>query len=560
MKMKNKIYFLLVIVSMMIISSCDKFLDPMPEARISESDMISSPVYAEGILLSAYNLLPSSYNFALDMACDDAVTNNPSSNINQIVLGGWTSSSNFESQWADSYEAFFYINKFMEIAPKVEWNGLPIRRLGFYNRLIGEAYALRGIWGFKLLQAHGGLVGEELLGYPIVTSVLTVNDNLKLPRNTYADCVKQIISDLDSAIHYLPLVWIDKPNDDIHNTTAGRKYINRINGLTAKFMKARVLLYAASPANSKSGYTMQQAAGAAAEVMVDKGGLTTAAFPVAGVEFYNLATSAEIIWSNSRKTLQRGIAEENFPPSLFGKGSTNPTQNLVNAFPNLDGTPFDKNLENTPTQYAKRDTRLAKYVIYNGSSFKGIMNFADTTSVNTPGRNVNSTLTGYYLKKFVLEKINLTPGSQVGADFFYTHARYSEALLNFAEAANESVGPNGDIRGFTARAVINALRKRGGITNTAYVDGLDQAGMRTLIKNERRIELCFEGHRFWDIRRWMDVPTMKTSAYGIRFAPDNTSATVSEIQKRLFEDYQIYGCVPYIERLKYDIKQNNEWQ
>jgi hypothetical protein len=116
------------------------------------------------------------------------------------------------------------------------------------------------------------------------------------------------------------------------------------------------------------------------------------------------------------------------------------------------------------------------------------------------------------------------------------------------------------IKGYTARNVINAIRTRAGIISSAYINGLNQSGLRQAIKNERRIELCFEGHRFWDIRRWNDIATMKSSVKGVKFSSDNLSATVSEIQKRDYKDYQIYGPIPYSERLKYDIKQNNGWQ
>src|SRR3546814_14948643 len=81
--------------------------------------------------------------------------------------------------------------------------------------------------------------------------------------------------------------------------------------------------------------------------------------------------------------------------------------------------------------------------------------------------------------------------------------------LIFAEAANQAAGPDGLIGGFSARQVINALRDRAGITSTTYVDGLDQQQLNALIQNERRIELCFEGERFWDIRRWQLVDTMQ---------------------------------------------------
>lgn len=558
----NKIFMALVVLSGMIMTSCDSFLDPMSEQRLTEDNLIANPVYAEGLLLHAYKQLPTNYDFVLDMASDDAVTNKPGEAVNGMVLGGWTSFANPVNQWGKSYEMFFYIHKFMEIAPKVQWDWKsPQKNKLFADRLMGEAYALRGIWGFYLLQAHAGVVGSELLGYPIVTEVLSDEDNLKLPRNTYIECVNQILKDLDMAIEKLPLTWTDKTDDTDFNETMGARYTNRINGLTAKLFKSRMLLYAASPAFKSSGVTWTQAAEAAAAVMVDKGGIADLA--ASDVEYYQDLNSKEILWASARLTNKTDWATANYPPSLYGSGETNPTQNFVDAFPNLDGTPFATNLNNTVTQYTERDPRLGKYVVYNGLNFRGVaMNFADdAANIDAPGRSQNASLSGYYLKKFIDEVVIIDPGNpKVGKDQFYTYARYTEALLNFAEAANEAAGPDVAINGYTARAVINAIRKRGGITSEAYINDLNQTGLREIIKNERRIELCFEGHRFWDIRRWNDIEIMKKSVSGVKFSENNSAATVSEIQIRDYQDYQVYGPVPYTETLKYDLKQNNDWQ
>ncbi len=574
----NNIIFAFIIFSGMIFSSCDSFLDPMPEQRLTEENIIENPSFAEGFLLRAYKNMPTGYDFVLDVAADDAVNNKPGSGVNTMVTGGWTSTTNLTNQWGKSYEMFYYIHKFMEIAPKVEWDWrLNLRDSLFTVRLIGEAYALRAYWGFELLKAHGGLVGSQLLGYPIVTKVLGVNDNLQLPRNTYAECVKQIVKDLDSAIVRLPLKWEDKivppppannlkyihPNA-IYNETMGAKFTNRINGITAKHLKARVLLYASSPAFAASGYTWTQAAEAAAAVMVDNGGLVNiTAAKVTDLEFYTNFASKEIIWASSKSINQTGWAKSNYPPSLFGSGETNPTQNFVESFPMIDGKPYVNDSSISVNQYRNRDPRLAKYVVCNGMTFSGVvMKFADdAANINAPGKSENATLSGYYLKKFINETIKIDPAKPtVGADQFYTYARYTETLLNFAEAANEAVGPDGVISTYTARGVINAIRTRAGITSTAYINGLDKDGLREAIKNERRIELCFEGHRFWDIRRWNDLTTMKKSVSGVKFNAANTAATVSDIQVRDYKDYMIYCPIPYSETLKYDLKQNNGWQ
>ncbi len=109
------------------------------------------------------------------------------------------------------------------------------------------------------------------------------------------------------------------------------------------------------------------------------------------------------------------------------------------------------------------------------------------------------------MKKLLREDVNLTTGSVNTKDHYEVHMRYTELFLIYAEAANEAWGPEGmGTNGFSARDVIAAIRKRGGIAAAdPYLTSITTtADMRTLIRNERRLELCFEGHRFWDLRRW----------------------------------------------------------
>jgi hypothetical protein len=473
---------------------------------------------------------------------------------------------------------FLYLNTFIEYAPEVTWDRLSsVKNTNFANKLMGEALALRALYGFNLLQAHAGVAQDgTLLGYPIVTKILGANDNYKLPRNTYAECVNQIVSDLDAAIAVLPLTWVDRPNDANYNQSLGLRNTNRINGLTAKLIKSRVLLFAASPAfSATSGRTWNDAALVAADIIKDKGGFGTTVIRPTDLAWYTTpGNSPEIIWASTivnTGNTTTAMERNNFPPSLFGFGQTNPTQDLVDSFPMRDGTPFVKSANTTVSQYLNRDPRLAAYIVFNdlpfgstfGTTVKPPIRMANIpANIDAPGNSQLATRTGYYLKKFMIETVQVDPGRpSVGAPHYYTYARYTEALLNFAEAANEAVGPDGMINGYSARAVINAIRTRAGITSMVFINGLNQSGLRTAIRNERRLELCFEGFRFWDIRRWDDKAIMKTSVSGVRISANNIATTVSPIETRLYEDFQIYGPIPFDETLKYDaLKQNKGWQ
>src|SRR4030042_6122211 len=119
-KMRKYINLFLLIIGINL-SSCEKFLEPRPDGTLSEEDMKTSPGFAEGLLITAYNNLPSDYDFATDVASNDAVTNEKGSAYREMATGNWRSSNNPISKWESSYEQIYYINKFLEIYREVRW-------------------------------------------------------------------------------------------------------------------------------------------------------------------------------------------------------------------------------------------------------------------------------------------------------------------------------------------------------------------------------------------------------------------------------------------------------
>jgi hypothetical protein len=272
---------------------------------------------------------------------------------------------------------------------------------------------------------------------------------------------------------------------------------------------------------------------------------------------------------NRAESMKRTWEQNNFPPSLFGYGRTNPTQNLVDAFGMKNGYPITDLVNSTydPTKpYTNRDPRFYDYINYNTAVFKSPA--VIYSYINAPKDGINnllsSTRTGYYLKKFMNESVKCDPGSGVSMMHNFTLIRMTEVLLNYAEAANEAWGPDVDPNtyGFTPKQLIANLRARGGVTPDNYLASItDAAGLRALIHNERRIELCFEGFRFWDIRRWNDVAVMQTAAKAAFIT--NTAGTYSyvysNIEERKYTADMIYGPIPYSEIVKYNLEQNKGW-
>ncbi len=559
-------YFLFI-----AITSCEKYFEPQKDNTYDDEIILSRPQYVEGLLMHAYSKLPNNYNFNTDIATDDAVTNSLSSSYYRMASGEWSSQYNPVGIWNEAYQEIYYINKFLEIFEQARYASDPligdhdnaIRDALHKKRLKGEAYGLRAWYKFQLLQAHSGKIDDgQLLGFPIMDENLTLEDDWKLPRNTFTECVNSILADIDVAIENLPAIYenIGEPNTD---AAMGNRFYNRMNGNAAKALKSRVALFAASPAYSESNsITWEQAAIISGDFLSELGSLFEG-----GITFYSTLDNKELIWSNAMRSI-RSWETNNFPPSLYGSGRTNPSQNLVDAFPMKNGYPISHELSDydPDNPYSNRDKRLSDYIIYNGAKLK---NTVINTYEGAPSDGIRvqefSTRSGYYLKKLMYENVNINPAAPVSVNHVYTIFRETEIHLNFAEAANEAWGPDGDPNGygFTARTIIENLRARAGITqpDQYLTDIISKDQMRTLIHNERRLELCFEDFRFWDIRRWNDIATMETPVKGVYIAFSNGlySYDYREIEKRIYQAYMLYGPIPYTETLKYNLKQNKGW-
>ncbi|MBN2612759.1 MAG: RagB/SusD family nutrient uptake outer membrane protein [Bacteroidales bacterium] len=582
----NKIILILFSV-LFILVGCEDLMEPIDQNNRTLEDIYDDALFAEGLMMNAYSRIPTNaYNyFYSDVATDNAVTNDKTSSLLHMATGQWSAIMNPTEAWGSAYTAIIYLNRFLDEAEKVEWSYLSdaIDTL-FYMRNIGEAYALRGYFMYHLLQAHGGYdASGNLLGVPIITEVVGETSDFWKPRNTFEECVQQIYSDLDEAEKYLPLHFARARNlsqipaqykaygVNDYNRVFGKDFRLRISGQIVKAIRAKLALMAASPAYSAATTTTwENAANFAAEVLNEingisgldpQGSLYYTAANVDAVDLTNDAEQPEMLWRASKEggagsnELERQI----FPPSLFGNGLINPSQNLVDAFPMANGYPISHGSGgfNPYRPYENRDPRLNRYIVVNGSQFAGsTMNL--TEGVNAIDNLPTSTRTGYYLRKIVREDVSLNPAAPQTKPHYIPHIRYTEVFLIYAEAANEAWGPDGTgANSYSARSVIGAIRQRAGIAQPDnYLASIaTKEEMRELIKNERRLELCFEGFRFWDLRRWKDNLTQP--AMGVTIA-DSTYTTV-QVESRLFQDHMYYPPLPYYEVLKGNLTQNSGW-
>lgn len=596
--MKKHNVFLIIFLLLGIIS-CKEDLGVKIDGSYGDDLTWSLPDKAEGVLIEAYSgimLVPDGWsgsNF-LDVATDNAVTNDFTSGLYKLTAGGITAQSNPIGSWSTDYAQFQNIHLFLE-------NGLGANiKYDLYDpnidaskrkRLKGEAYFLRAWWGFDLLQKFGGLTDDgKALGYPIVLKSL---DNADLStannmaRNTYEECVAQIAADCDTAIKYLPNIYTG--TDGI----IGAAQIGRASGRAAYALKSRLYTYAASPAYQPTGISATEITNKwIRAVQASQNAITNGVLgSFTGLVAANLsgstlqaATPDEFLFRTWRN--DHAMETRQFPPYFYGQGKTNPSQNLVDAFPMLvNGFPITdpRSGYNPQNPYINRDKRLDLTVYYQGSIFNTTrpleiaINQAGEPGREAPGYEYRNTRTGYYVRKWLSVKANLLmdPVTLAAVNDFHQYAllRRAEVYFNLAETLNEAAGATGTVTGsaLTAVSIMNTVRAAAGITSTVYVNEVAAQGkdaFRKLIMNERRIEFAFENMRYFDLRRWL-LPLNESvngvqitqTASGLVYKGSNPAEPALVVEKRLLDNVKYYySPIPYDEIVKNPaLAQNKGW-
>jgi hypothetical protein len=555
---------------MTVIISCRKDYEVIPLEKVTieyvfdQDDSLGT--YANKFLNSIYSKLPGGYNRVggdlLDAASDDAVSGLVgTSAVSQLATGAYTSYAAIadESPWNNCYAAIRAASLFVsniDVSPVKEKlpNGASIR-----YAWKAEARFIRALFYFELLKRYGGI---PLMG----DKVRELGDDVQIPRSSFADCVSYIVNECDAIKDSLRPNPIVAPELNSHRATRG----------AALALKARVLLYAASPLfngqnidanNSLTGYNnydkerWKLAADAARDLINEK---TFALLPNFKDVFITQNNSEVIFFRQGGNTTE--IESTNGPVGFaaVARGRTNPTQELVDAFPTNAGLPLTDPASgyNSNDPYARRDPRLAMSILYNGARWLNTELQTFQGGQHRPGGAEPGTQTSYYMRKFMGNFENATQYSNTSHDWIIL--RYTEALLNFAEAENESNGPTAEVY-----QVLKDLRARAGIaagSNGMYglKENMTVAEMRNVVRNERRIELAFEEHRFWDIRRWKIAQQVYGKAlHGMNIIKEGPALIYNlvEVFKPVFIAPKMYLYpIPYDEVVKNDnMRQNPGW-
>lgn len=540
MNQMKRIKSLFILSLVGICFSCESFMEPSLDQYKSPEMILKSKDDFMGVMYSAYTGLPNRISFAYEAATDNAVANSENNVSSRAARGGISLMSNpLGDTWTRSYMYINRVNWYIEqmvldyskpIPTPVKFDIDPVVNMQYFNFTLGEAYFMRAWYQFDLLQKYGG-VGEDgkAYGFPISTSFLDVNDELDLPRNTYQECVDQIATDCDSAYKYLPLNYT-KAQGLLSEGCVNEA--GHASGVAAAALKARAYLYAASPAyNVENDNTKWEKAAKAAS------------FAINAAEYVDLRSFSDYFSKaklndkayNNPDILFRGAIRqnvtvyesENYPPRAgSGSGLFNPSQNLVDAFPMSDGYPITASSTEKPYKpgemFAERDLRLNLFIVRTGENFANITIDTQVGGADAFGADVNATRSGYYLQKLLDGSVRLTTGAVVTTTFAPILLGRPELYLNFVEAAIQATGnPDDRSYGYSAREVLAKIRDRAfGANKDAYLPKVTgKMAFAELVKNERRIELCFEDHRFWDLRRWStkqsDLNLVNVPVYGI---------------------------------------------
>lgn len=463
----------------------------------------------------------------LDNATDDGTGNAKRAynlpTVQSMVTSAISPNNNFvafSNPWNFYYKAIRNANIFIanvDKSPLVE----PEK-----SQAKAEARFLRALYYHELMRWFGPLVisTESMDPFAFKTT----------KREDMETTIRFIVNEFDAVSK--PGVLPDKWDDSNYG---------RITHGTALGYKARTLLYGASPLYKSMGSTVtwQEAADAANELI--------------SLNLYQLyvdgttpAKSYKRLFNtrfNSESMLLYLRADDNdlyncFPTvdnwNVNKEGGTNPSQALVDSYDMIDGqepilgyqadglTPVINTATNysEATPYANRDPRFAQSVLYDGGTWPWVNKVKDKKlDISTPW----NWFSGYFLVKYLDDRIDHQANSKTFMGF--QMMRYAEVLLNYAEAINEA-GDNLQNRNL-ALTQINAIRTRAGITGTLQAADFTQSQLRERIRKERRIELCFEEHRFFDIRRW-DIAkvVMNKAAAGI------TKSTTGQYTRVKLED------------------------
>ncbi len=552
MRIREYIKYGLLGLVIITTGSCE-FLEYDEISYNRKEDVFEDFNRSKNFLTGIYSRLPTDFN-SIDGAMRSSATDEAEhvwdlSNVQKFNDGSWSAIQPLDNLWDDMYAGIRAANLFLEETegqefPEEQYNLDYQEMMEQYRNYPYEARFLRAYFYFELIKRYRNV--------PLITDVLTPDEAKEVAQESFDDIVAFIVDECDEIAGYLPA--------DYANFSSVQETGRATKG-AAMALKSRVLLYAASKLHNPSNeLAAWEVAAIAAKAIIDSAWYSLE--PGYGNVVNNI-TSQELILGR-REGESNGFERRNFPVGFEGGNTgTCPTQNLVNAYEMKEtGLPIEVQGSGYDTlfPYSGRDPRLEQTVILNNSIWKGKVVESFVGGANGQPR-ANATKTGYYLKKYVVESVNLEPTSTTLRQHTWVLFRYGEVMLNYAEAMNEVYGPaDAATYGMTALDAVNMIRQRAGMPD--FPADLNQDDFRKKLRNERRVELAFEDHRFWDIRRWM-IGEETTEILGMRITTNPYGGFAYrqfKLEERVYEERMNLYPIPQSEIYKNPgLEQNTGW-
>ncbi|WP_413669036.1 RagB/SusD family nutrient uptake outer membrane protein [Mucilaginibacter sp. Mucisp86] len=416
--------------------------------------------------------------------------------------------------WGRSYRSIRECNYALSILPKMPFS------TAHKTRLEGELKFIRAFRYQDLIRNYGGVV---LMGDKVTNLTDNLQDPALFKRASIKESIDYAVAQLNDAASKLPLdndaSWI----------------LGRATKGAALALKSRLTLYAASPLYA-AGTWADAVTAAQAVISLNKYGIYTGGYRNLFLTNITNETIFERLYTKNANHTHLEIA--NGPNGYGGWAGNTPLQNLVDDYEMDNGKAItDPSSGYDATKpYEHRDPRFAATILYNGAPYRerSIEAFIPGGKDSKDGPdNWNTTKTGYYLKKYMNDAYPLqNPWGNAGFQP-WIYFRYAEILLNFAEAANEAYGPDVVPSGssLSARTAINLIRSRPSVEMPALPGGLSQSQMRDAVRYERRVELAFEEHRFYDVRRWKIADVTENKPAGGVIITKNANGTFTYTPK-----------------------------
>lgn len=567
--------FLCGVLCLGALSACSEEMDYHEYNNYDEDFVKLNFGNVGGLITNIYSDLDTDFGFysgaVLGAATDEAEYAYSGGAIETFYNGNWSPVNTPAGAWSSCYRAISNCNLYLErftglTFPELEMNADYKPQMYRYNNYRYEVRCLRAYYYFLLVRQYGDV--------PFSDHVLTADESNALPRTPAQDIFDYIIAECDAVKDSIIADYANLPADVA--LPAESPETGRVNRLTVLALKARAALYAASPLFNPTGdkelwhraalanKELLDAADAAKMKLIDDyAKLWTK-------NNYKDATS-EIIFGRRADRESSSMETSNFPAGLENcKGGNCPTQNLVDAYEMVDGKPWDQSAFYDPANpCANRDPRLAATIAVNGETGWPAWNEAplETFQGGANGEPVNGgTPTGYYLKKYCQGDIDPRSNStNKSAYHTWITFRLGEFYLNYAEAVFRYLGSADATSAefpLSAREAASRTRARKSVNMPPFPTGMSNDEFWTKYKNERMVELAFEGHRFWDVRRWKEADKYFRSITEMKITrqADGTFAYTRKEVARQWDDKMYFFPIPQADKLKNpNLGQNPGW-